>query len=58
MLEDSRRFAEKAKKAKVEVSLEIWDDMFHGWHGYAHVLKEANLAINNIGKFVKKIIKL
>ena len=33
MLDDSRRFAEKAKNSLVDVEYEVWKDMFHGWHG-------------------------
>ena len=27
-----------AEAAGVAVELEVWDDMIHGWHGYAHAL--------------------
>ena len=55
MLDDSKRFFEKAKKANVNAKLEIWEDMFHGWHSNAHILKDADNAIINIGKFCKKL---
>ncbi len=55
MLDDSKRFFDKAKKANVNVKLEIWEDMFHGWHSNAHILKDADNAIINIGKFCKKL---
>ena len=55
MLDDSRRFVEKAKKAKVDIHIEIWKDMFHGWHGNAHILKDAEKAIHNIGNFCRKL---
>ena len=55
MLDDSKRFVEKAKKAKVDVKIEIWEDMFHGWHGSAHILKEAEEAIKSIGLFCRKL---
>ena len=57
MLDDSTRFYEKAKKANVNAKLEIWENMFHGWHSNAHILKDAENAIINIGKFCKKLIK-
>ena len=31
-----------------------WDDMIHGWHGYAHALDEAQEAIDRIGQFVNE----
>jgi acetyl esterase/lipase len=55
MLDDSRRFVEKAKKAKVDIHIEIWKDMFHGWHGNAHILKDAEKAIHNIGNFCRNL---
>ena len=55
MLDDSKRFFEKAKKANVNAKLEIWEDMFHGWHSNAHILKDAEDAIISIGKFCKKL---
>ena len=55
MLDDSKLFYEKAKKANVNAKLEIWEDMFHGWHSNAHILKDAEDAIINIGKFCRKL---
>ena len=55
MLDDSKRFIEKAKEAKVDVEIEVWKDMFHGWHGSAHILKDAEKAIKSIGLFCRKL---
>ena len=55
MLDDSKRFYEKAKKANVNAKLEIWKDMFHGWHGNAHILKAGEDAIISIGRFCNKL---
>ena len=52
LLDDSRRFAQKAGQAGVPVQLEIWDDMFHVWHAYARFIPEARSAIEKIGKFL------
>ena len=57
MLDDSTRFYEKAKKANVNAKLEIWENMFHGWHSSAHILKDAENAIVSIGKFCRKLLK-
>ena len=35
----------------VDVTLECWEGVFHGWHGSAHVLPEARQAIERIGEF-------
>ena len=55
MLDDSRRFFEKAKVAKVDVKIEVYKDMFHGWHGSAHILKDGEKAIKNIGLFCRHL---
>ncbi len=55
MLDDSRRVVKKAKEAKVDVQIEVWEDMFHGWHGSAHILKDAEEAIKSIGSFCRKL---
>jgi len=55
MLDDSRRFVQKAKEAKVDVQIEVWKDMFHGWHSSAHILKDGENAIKNIGLFCRDL---
>ena len=56
MLDDSIRFYKKAKKENVNAKLEIWENMFHGWHSNAHILKDAENAIKSIGKFCRKLL--
>ena len=58
MLDDSKRFYKKAKKANVNVKLEIWEDMFHGWHSNAHMLNDADKAIKNIGIFCRNVLNV
>lgn len=52
LLDDSTRLAERARKARVDVTLEPWEDMIHGWHIFASMLPEARQAIERIGAFV------
>ncbi|WP_298779862.1 alpha/beta hydrolase [uncultured Polaribacter sp.] len=40
------------KKAKNTGKAEIWDKMTHGWHGFKGILKESQMAINNIHQFI------
>ena len=54
LLDDTRRVAEKAKDAGVDVTVEIWPEMFHQWQMWAPVLPEGQKAIDSIGKFLKK----
>ncbi len=53
LLDDSRRFAERAGQMGVSVQLDIWDDMIHVWHAYARFVPEARKAIAAIGEFLR-----
>ena len=53
-LDDSVRFAKRAKEAGVDVKLEIWEDMIHVFHAYAAVAPEGQEGINKIGEFIQK----
>jgi acetyl esterase/lipase len=57
LLDDSRRFAELAKAAGVDVTLEIWDDMIHVWHSFADLLPEGREAVARIGSYVDELLK-
>ena len=54
LLDDSTRAAEKASKAGVDATLEVYPDMPHVWHAFAPFLPEASHAIEQIGTFVRK----
>ena len=53
LLDDSRRFAERAGQMGVSVQLEIWGEMFHVWHAYSRFIPEAPRAIAAIGEFLR-----
>ena len=53
LLDDSTRFAEKAKKAGVDVTLEIWEDMIHVFQAFALWAPEGQQGIDKIGEFIK-----
>ncbi|MSR15540.1 MAG: alpha/beta hydrolase [Gammaproteobacteria bacterium] len=53
LLDDSVRFADKAKKAGVEITLEIFPEMQHVFQIAAGTLPEADLAIAKIGAWLK-----
>ena len=55
MLDDSVRFVERAKEAKVDVQIEHWEDIFHRWHGSAHILKNTEEGIISIVIICKKL---
>lgn len=54
LLDDSRRLAERARAAGVEVTLEEYPDMPHVWHMFGSFLPEAQQAIDRIGEFVRQ----
>ena len=54
LLDDSIKFAERAKKAGVDVTLEVWDDMPHIWQVFAPFLPEAQEAIDHCGEFFRE----
>jgi acetyl esterase/lipase len=55
LLSDSTRFAERARRAGVDVTLEVWEGMWHAWHSFAPFLPEARRAIERIGAFVDRL---
>lgn len=52
ILSDSVSFAEKAKSAGVDVTLEVWEGMQHEWQYAASWLPEGRAALARIGEFV------
>jgi monoterpene epsilon-lactone hydrolase len=57
LLDDSVRLADHAKRAGVDVKLDIWKEMIHVFQAFAVFLPEGRQAINEIGKFVRKFLK-
>jgi monoterpene epsilon-lactone hydrolase len=55
LLSDSTSFADRARKAGVEVTLEVWPKMQHVWQFTASFMPEARQAIDKIGDFIKAI---
>jgi epsilon-lactone hydrolase len=54
ILDDSTRFAAKARAAGVDVTLEVWDQMPHVWHAFAGLLPESDQAIERIGSWLQE----
>ena len=57
LLSDTTAVAEKARAAGVEVTEEVWPEMFHVFQSYASVLPEAQQAVERIGEFLKAHVK-
>jgi monoterpene epsilon-lactone hydrolase len=56
LLDDSTRFAEKAKDAGVEVTLKVGEGMFHCFPVCAPLFPEAKQAMDEICTFIKTYI--
>lgn len=54
LLSDATRYAERAKAAGVDVTLEVWDEMIHVFQIFAPMLPEGQQAIDKIGAFIKE----
>ena len=53
LLDDSKRLAERARGAGVDVVLETCEGMIHGWHAFAETLDEGQLAIDRLAEFIR-----
>ena len=54
LLDDSVKFAERAKAAGVDATLKVWDGMPHVWQAFASFLPEGQQAIDQCGEFIRK----
>jgi len=54
---DVERFAEKARQAGVQASLEVWPGMQHEWQFTARILPEGRRAIAHIGRFLHMALR-
>jgi acetyl esterase/lipase len=54
LLYDSMHFAEKAKAAGVNLTLEIWDGMQHEWQFAVGIFPEARRAVERLGEFINQ----
>src|SRR5207249_1597704 len=53
LLDDSIKFAEKARKAGVDVTLDVNDEMFHSYPLFYEILEEAKLAMGKVALFIQ-----
>lgn len=53
LLDDSRTLEKNAKKAGVDVTLEVWDNMIHVWQLFHPVLPEGVKALERIGEYLR-----
>lgn len=53
LLDDSKRLAQLARDAGVDVTLEVADEMIHVWHFFAGAVPEADASIAEVGLFIR-----
>jgi len=54
ILDDSTRFATKAKVAGVDIEVEVWHKMVHVWQAFGPILPEAMKAIKKLGEYIEQ----
>ncbi|MFI5957524.1 alpha/beta hydrolase [Cryptosporangium sp. NPDC051539] len=52
LLDDGRRLLARAEAQGVDVTCEVWQDMFHVWHALGPVLPEAVDALGHLGSWL------
>jgi len=52
LLNDSINFAEKARKAGVDVTLDVHDELFHVYPLFTDILDDAKIALGKIALFI------
>ena len=57
LAEDARRLAEKAAKCDVNVSIEVFENMWHFFQGFDKVAAEATTAVKNAGAWARALQK-
>jgi epsilon-lactone hydrolase len=53
LLDDARLLAEKAKADGVDVTLKVWDGLWHVWHALGNLIPESRQAFEEIGGFIR-----
>ena len=54
LLSDATRLADRAQAAGVDVTLDVWKGMMHGWQLMAKVLPEGRQALDRVGAFIRE----
>ncbi len=54
LLDDSRRWVNKAQDAGTDATLQTWPHVLHVWQIFGNEMPEAREAFENIGRFIRK----
>jgi monoterpene epsilon-lactone hydrolase len=58
LLDDATRFAAKAKNEGVNITIHVWDELFHVFQAFADWAPEGQEAINKIGQYIQSKLDL
>jgi acetyl esterase/lipase len=58
LLDDIILFHKKAKDSELEVTFELWKDMFHCFQMFSSNIPEGQGALENVGIFIKKMLSI
>lgn len=58
LLDDSVELYTKAKAAGLDITLQLWEGMWHVWHNFSPAVPEATEAINKIGEYVQQKLRI
>ena len=53
--DDTMRFSELACSAGVEVHVEVWEGLLHGWYLFAKEIADAEAAYRRVGELVRQL---
>jgi len=53
LIEDTRKFAARARAAGVQVEAKVWPEMIHVFEGFCHMLPEGRRSLAEIGAFLR-----
>ena len=57
LLDECKLLAERAKSMDVDIILEVWEDMIHGFQDFGDNLRDSQQALEHIGEFVQNVLK-
>ena len=52
LFDDAKRLADKAKADGVDVTLKVWNGLWHAWHAMGGLIPESKKAFEEIGQFL------
>jgi monoterpene epsilon-lactone hydrolase len=53
LLDDATRLADQARQSDVDVTLQVWEGMWHVWHPWAGLVPESQQALDEISAFIR-----